>query len=150
MRSEASAGRVIVVGGGELLSLGHAATSVGAEMWVRVRGSSMIPAIARGAEIRIGPLPDRGIRRGDVVLARGATGHPVVHRVSRIAGSLVWLKGDFRLTADAPIAVTEICGLVEAVKWQGEVRPIPPRPSRAVLDIVRRVRAALTDYIRNG
>lgn len=150
MRSEIAAERVVVVGGAELLSLGQAAASAGAELWVRVRGSSMIPAIARGAEIRVGPLPPRDLRTGDVVLARSATGRPVVHRISRIAGALVWLKGDFRLTADAPIAVSDILGLVDAVRIDGTVRPISPRPSRALRDVVHRLRAAVKDYIAHA
>lgn len=150
MRSETPVERVVVVGGTELLSLGQAAASAGAELWVRVRGSSMIPAIGRGAEIRVGPLPPRDLRTGDVVLARGASGNPVVHRISRIAGPLVWLKGDFRLTADAPIATSDILGLVDAVRVDGMVRPMSPRRSRALRDVVRRLRAAVKDYITNA
>lgn len=150
MRSDTATDRVIVVGGAELLSLGEAVASAGAELWVRVRGSSMMPAISRGAEIRVGPLPARELRAGDVVLARSATGSPVVHRISRIAGPRVWLKGDFRLAADAPIDASEILCLVDAVRIEGTVRPVAPRRSRAWRDVVRRLRAALKDYIANA
>lgn len=147
MRSEAARERPISVERSEFLALGMAATSVGAELWVKVRGSSMAPAIAQGAEIRIAPLPTRPLRRGDVVLARGATGAPVVHRIWRLSGARVWLKGDFRVAPDLPIPTSNIIGLVDAVRVNREVSAITARPSRAPRDVLRRFRAALKDYV---
>jgi hypothetical protein len=148
MERESRAGRAVSVGTDDFLSIVADAVLAGGSSWVRVRGASMLPSIPRGSDVRVDPLPARGVSRGDVVLARGASGRPIAHRVWAIVGDRIWLKGDFRVTPDSPIRRGDIIGLVSMVRCAGSETPLSKRASRAPREIARRWRAFARDVLR--
>jgi signal peptidase I len=148
MERESIAGRVLSVETDDFLALVIDALSAGGSTWVRVRGASMLPTIPRGSQVRVDPLPAGGVRRGDVVLARGATGRPIAHRVWAIVGDRIWLKGDFRVSPDSPIRRADVIGLVSLVSFAGTTAMISKRASRAPREIARRWRAFARDVLR--
>ena len=142
--------RSVAVNRNEFMTLVRETVSAGGSAWIHVRGASMLPAIPRGSEIRVDPLPAGGARRGDVVLASAMNGSPVAHRVWAALGERVWLKGDFRVTPDSPIRRADIIGLVSMVSSDGAVVAIPRRASRAPRDVARRWRAFAKDVLRGA
>lgn len=150
MASDGRAPRALPVDGTELLSVAKAATDAGNGIWILVRGASMLPAIPRFALIHVVRARPDEVRRGDIVLARSADGHPVVHRVWFSLGQRLWLKGDFRVTPDAPITRSAVVGVVEAVRYGNRLSPPPARVSLAPLDVARRWRAFARDLVIRG
>lgn len=142
--------RPLAVDGDDLLALAAETTRAGGSVWVHVRGASMTPAIPRGSDVRIGPVPARPLRRGDVVLARDPRGRPLVHRVWLRIGDRLWLKGDARVTPDRAVASGEILGMVEAVRRDGRLEAIPPRPRVRPRELAQRWRAVVRDALRGG
>lgn len=72
-----------------------------------LRGSSMEPAIPRGALVLATDGADRAIVAGDVVSFREASGTIVTHRVTAVAGTgeetLLTTKGDANTNADPAV-----------------------------------------------
>ena len=124
--------RVVVVSREALLETVEMATATGAAAWVRARGTSMLPAIPRGAAVRVGPPAARGIARGDVVLASFDDGLPVLHRVRAVREGRVWLKGDNRIFGDPPIPLDRVIGVVDAVEIDGVAVALDRRPRRSL------------------
>jgi hypothetical protein len=118
--------RSLEVDRAELLEVVRAATSVGASLWIRIRGGSMVPAIPADGEVRLVARAARQIRIGDVVLARAAGGQPVLHRVRAISDDFVQLKGDNLTAADDPLPVSDVIAIADAVRAGDRVAPIPP------------------------
>ena len=132
--------RAIEVDRAELLDVVRDATSVGASLWIRIRGGSMNPAIPTGAEVRVTAVAAHQLRIGDVVLARATDGQPVLHRVRSIDAGRVQLKGDNLSGPDDPLAVDEIIAIADAVRVDGTVTPIPAEPRALHKRAMRRVR----------
>jgi hypothetical protein len=120
--------RSIEVDRAELLEVVRDATAVGASLWIRIRGGSMMPAIPTDGEVRVVALADRQIRVGDVVLARAARGQPVLHRVRSVGGDHVQLKGDNLAAADEPLPIRDVIAIADAVRAGGCAAPIPAAP----------------------
>ena len=133
----------------ELLEVVREATSVGASLWIRIRGGSMMPAIPTDGEVRVVPLSARRIRVGDVVLARTITGQPVLHRVRSLGEDHVQLKGDNLAVADDPLPMSEVIAIADAVRAGGRVAPIPAAP-RAILQRLARTLRHLWRRMANG
>lgn len=67
----------------------------GRKVTIRATGWSMLPLIWDDRDtITLGPLSPDSIRVGRIVLAQLGTGRYVVHRISKIRGSRVVLRGD--------------------------------------------------------
>jgi len=149
-RSEMNAERVMTVSADELLSLAADVTRAGAGIWVRVRGGSMMPTIERGSDVLVEPVPSTGVRHGDIVLVRDSSGRPLLHRIVRVANNRVWLKGDFRVTIDAPVDADAIVGIATQLRRDGKVTALSRSMPNAPLDIFRRWRGYTKDLLRRG
>jgi SOS-response transcriptional repressor LexA len=114
----------------------------GAEMWLRVRGGSMHPAIPSGSLVRVRPLPARPLRRGDVVLADVGAGRCVLHRVVRVDGGVVRLHGDATLDPDPPVPSDAVLALADRAEANGRVLSLEPRAWESARRALRRVRRA--------
>lgn len=107
-------------------------------MWVRARGASMRPAIPHGAAVHL--IPTREARPGDIVLATLPSGEPVLHRVTRVRGTRIILRGDSLLRADPAISVDAVIGVVDLVRVSGQTFDAAERPRASRAALVRRVR----------
>jgi hypothetical protein len=128
-----SRARTLELGRDDLLGLVADVVESGSRVWVKVRGASMAPAIPPGADVRLGPVRERSLRTGDVVLARLPSGLPVLHRVKAVRRREIVLQGDALPNADPVIGPRAIIARGEAVRVGSVERPMPgrgPRPWR--------------------
>lgn len=119
--------RALAISEEQLLGLVRDVVGAGAPLWVRARGSSMHPTVKDGALVRLVPLPERPLRRGDVVFAIMRGGNPVIHRVREVAPEQVTLQGDNMLYADAPLAAGDVIALADTVQQDTRASAIPGR-----------------------
>jgi phage repressor protein C with HTH and peptisase S24 domain len=95
-----------------------------------LRGDSMAPALTAGDVLDVAPL-DGAPLPGDVVVATRA-GMLVAHRVLRVDGGAIWLRGDAARAADPPLPLGAVIGRVVGSERRMSLRRI-----------VRRLREAL-------
>ena len=127
--------RTLELGREDLLGLVAGAVESGSQVWVRIRGASMAPAVPAGADVRLGPVRERSLRKGDVVLARLPSGLPVLHRVKSLRAHDVVLQGDALPSADPPVGYPAIVARADAVRVGAVELPVPargPRPWRRI------------------
>jgi peptidase S24-like protein len=122
----------------EVAELVRLVLASGSSMWVRARGASMRPAIPHGAAVHL--VPTRETRPGDIVLAILPTGEPLLHRVARVRGTRITLRGDSLLRADPAIAIDAVIGVVDLVRVGGRTFDAAERPRASRAPLVRRVR----------
>lgn len=136
----------------DLLALVRDVTAHGTAVWVRARGTSMFPAIPPDAEVRLVSLPDRTLRRGDVVFALLPGGQPVIHRVELVGDESVVLRGDNVERSDGIIPLADVVALADAVRSGGAMRTVRPL-SNSVGGTIERLWAKLatrTSTVVNG
>jgi hypothetical protein len=85
-------------------------------VWIRVRGVSMLPTIPSGALVRLVPLPERPLRRGEVVLAVLPNGACVLHRVRAGRDGALTLSGDNNMAGDPPVRRADVLALADRVR----------------------------------
>lgn len=104
----------------ELAQLGDLILKQGAELRFQATGTSMQPAIQDGQMIRVGPVPQGGPRRGDILFYRSGSDRAVIHRLLRkvrIKGGEWFLSGgDACVDTDAPVPADQVLGRVVAVE----------------------------------
>ena len=120
----------------------------GHEVRVRVAGSSMVPALWPGDELRVRALaPDESVGRaavpamGDLLLfvrdGRLCT-HRLVDRLDDAGGSRLITCGDAAIKCDPPIAASEILGTVASITRGGREIPIASSPAQRLLSFAIR------------
>ena len=63
------------------------------------KGNSMLPFIRpRTDEIKLSPIDNKSIQKGNIVLAKTDDGNYVIHRIEKIDGDTITLRGDGNLT----------------------------------------------------
>ena len=134
----------------EMVSLVREVVYAGGALRVRAPGGSMLPAIPRGALVRIRGVPDRGIERGDVVLALTAQGEPVLHRVIAIDGEVLTTRGDAALVDDPPTPRSRVIGVATHVSYLGMERELPRRAPRSLSVAALKLRRRLARAVRRG
>jgi signal peptidase I len=116
----------------DYLALLEEIATEGTAVTMRVRGSSMLPAIPNGAVVRLEPLADGTLGVGQVVALRDA-GRMLCHRVVRVyrVGDQKWVQtwGDMCPQPDVAVPVSSVIGLIVAIVEDGSERPLQPRPS---------------------
>ena len=128
-------------------ALCQAALLAGEPLRLRIRGTSMVPALWPGESVTIDSLDMKCIKIGQIVVF-SRDGHFVIHRVVRIDppvdgtndGTMV-TRGDTAVRDDAPVLRSEYLGAVAAVHRFGAARPVrlkPSRSARAVASLIRR------------
>lgn len=127
-----SSSRVLEVPADVLASVIRETTSAGGSTWLKVRGTSMLPTIPRIAEVRVDPVPRLGLRRGDVALVEQSGSGLVMHRVVRLRGGTVELKGDNRFEADAPVELHSVIGVAGQIRIGNETIPVPREPAASL------------------
>jgi signal peptidase I len=114
---------------------------------LRVQGSSMLPAICPGDEIRVQSANCNSAEEGDVV-AFSRDGRLFIHRViGRDSGGNLLTQGDALLAPDAPVCADEYLGKVADVRRDGQ--PVPMKTSwlqRAAAALFRRSRTCTSVF----
>lgn len=109
----------------------------------RAAGDSMHPSIRSGEHLHV--VPAEELRVGDVILARASRGL-TAHRIVRIEGARIVMRGDNALRSDGAVDREAVVGRVAAVERDGRCIPIHKSHSpvlRRVAALGRRVRRAL-------
>ncbi|MGE5532565.1 MAG: S24/S26 family peptidase [Bacteroidota bacterium] len=106
-------------------------TNEGNAITLRVRGSSMLPAIPDGAVVRLQPLSEMP-RVGEVIALRDPSGRMLCHRVVRVyrQEEQTWIQtwGDVSREPDAAVPVSSVIGSVVAIVEDESGRAIATRP----------------------
>jgi len=108
----------VIVSVQDLMSVARPALERGQRVRMVAKGSSMLPFIRSGDVVEL-TSTEMGPARGDVVVAQTAPGRYVIHRVVRVAGEGVWLRGDSQRRAEGPVVPGEVFGRVAAVERSG-------------------------------
>lgn len=142
--------RLLEIDDRDLVDIIRATGRSGLKTWLRVRGSSMQPVIPHRGEVLIRARGDDSVKRGDVVMAIAVHGLPVIHRVARVDGTDVHLKGDHCVRADPPIPMEQILGVVEAVRRDGRVHDVSRHPPLAPRFFILRWYRYLRRHLHHG
>ena len=71
----------------------------GHQVIIPSKGNSMFPFIRPGTdEIELSPIDNNSIRKRNIVLAKTEEGNYVIHRIEKIDGDVITLRGDGNLT----------------------------------------------------
>ena len=85
----------------------------GKEVEIAVKGQSMRPFLKHGEKVIVAPLTHHTLlKRGMIILARTADGTVMMHRIFRISGEQIVMKGDGNLYQTEPIQRNDILGIV--------------------------------------
>ena len=134
----------------EMMTLTREIVGAGGALHVRAPGGSMRPTIPRGALVRIGPVPDDGIRPGDVVLALTADGEPVLHRAVVVRRDGIVMRGDASITMDPPVPHERVIGVATHVREDGKERALGRRAARSFTVSALKVRRRLERMVRRA
>ena len=98
--------------------------AAGSEVELRTKGSSMLPFIVGDRDsVRLKAMP--AYAEGDAVLAEIAPGRFVLHRIVRIDGDCVTLKGDGNLVGTESCRLGDVKGkAVAVVRPGGRIRDL--------------------------
>ena len=106
---------------GELMPIIRSALERGQRVRMTVNGSSMVPFIHDNDTVELEPLCSLP-RFGDIVLALGANGHYVAHRVVQVKGEGIYLRGDAQTHCEGPLMFENILGKVIQSEHHGKIR----------------------------
>ena len=98
-----------------LLDEGHSVT-------LTLRGISMRPFLEDGRDKAILTKPSKPVRVGDVVLAEVSSRRYALHRIVKIEGSLVTMRGDGNLATEQ-FDASKVLGIVHCFYRKGRKRP---------------------------
>jgi hypothetical protein len=123
------------------VALCRGALASGARVSLRIRGTSMLPALWSGDSVSVRPANLTDIQLGElVVFVRNR--HFVVHRFVRHAsgadGVGIVTRGDACLHDDLPVSWHEFLGVVDCVSHVGRDRswPLAASPYRSVARLI--------------
>lgn len=96
-----------------LFGAAHEELNEGRSVLIRVQGQSMLPFFRSGATVRIEPLHEDDIRRGNVLFAQTDEGHYLIHRLIDFEGeNRVTLMGDGNYVGTESIDRKRLLGCV--------------------------------------
>jgi signal peptidase I len=109
----------------ELMPLIYSALQRGQCVRLTVKGGSMRPFIRSGDVVELEPV-DCLVRVGDVVLLRCGSGEEgyVLHRVVRVQGEKIFIRGDAQEISDGPFAQGDVLGRVTTTYCNGRLRQL--------------------------
>jgi hypothetical protein len=107
----------------EVLPIIRATLERGQRVRMTVSGTSMLPFLRDGDVVELEPL-GAAPRAGDVVLAQGPAGPCVLHRVVRVTGEGLFLRGDAQEDREGPLAPGDVLGKVTLCYRHGHARAV--------------------------
>jgi signal peptidase len=143
----------------QLISLVEELLRAGRGVRLKVAGSSMFPFIKDGDVVEI-EKPGPRLRKGDVLLVRVSGNKYVIHRVVKVYGEYLYLRGDSQQGLQGPFRRGDVVGRVVAI-YRGRRRYTLERgflhimallrihitPSRRILTILVKVIDKVLDFI---
>lgn len=94
----------------------------GRKVTIRATGWSMLPLIWDDRDtITLGPLSEDSIQVGRIVLAQLGTGRYVVHRITKIQGSRIVLRGDGNPYQEEYVHQDKILGELVGINRAGKL-----------------------------
>ena len=126
----------------------------GKEVEIAVKGQSMRPFLKHGEKVIVAPLTHHTLlKRGMIILARTADGTVMMHRIFRISGEQIVMKGDGNLYQTEPIQRNDILGIVTSLNRKGRKVSLYTCPKRWMAQcwqiyLVRRIGLKLYDWLR--
>ena len=93
----------------------------GRSVELMTKGASMSPFI-RGERDSVELVKRDKVEVGDIVLCQITPGHYVLHRIHRLNGERVQLKGDGNLDGTEACTLAEVCGTVDFIIRKGKRR----------------------------
>ena len=115
VRHKEFANDVIIPEIARLLDEGHSVT-------LTLRGVSMRPFLEDGRDKAILTKPSKPVRVGDVVLAEVSSRRYALHRIVKIEGSLVTMRGDGNLATEQ-FDASKVLGIAHCFYRKGRKRP---------------------------
>jgi hypothetical protein len=98
--------------------------ATGKPVLLKARGNSMYPMIPDGTQVLVAPLaPTARLKIGQVVFARTGQSY-LLHRVLKVAGDKVLLKGDWNRAQDGWFARDLLIGWAVCLWRNGERFPL--------------------------
>lgn len=96
-----------------LFGAAHEELNANHSVLIRVQGQSMLPFFRSGATVRIEPLREEDVRRGNVLFAQTDDGHYLIHRLIDFEGEdRVTLMGDGNYVGTESIDRNRLLGCV--------------------------------------
>ncbi|MDD4919439.1 MAG: S24/S26 family peptidase [Bacteroidales bacterium] len=88
---------------------------------IPVKGNSMLPLIRPGTDdIELSPLNKRSIEKGNIVLAQTEDGRYLVHRIEKVEGEVVFIRGDGNVSARETCSINNIFAQVTGIFRKGK------------------------------
>lgn len=110
----------------------------------------MLPAISRGALVRVEAVPAGGLAIGDVVLALTADGEPLLHRVAAVFDNHIATRGDAVSHDDPPVPLARVIGIATHVRDRTGQHSLAQRPRRSVTVTMLKLRRRVARVVRRA
>lgn len=104
----------------EYVSMLRELTEQGKEVSLLISGSSMSPFLAHQRDFICFKMPDRDLRRGDMVFYQRKNGQFVMHRIWKKKTDGFYIVGDAQVDIEGPIQQEQIFAYVTKVKRKDE------------------------------
>lgn len=104
----------------ELMPVIRAALARGQRVRMTVTGSSMLPFLRDSDVVELEPAP--APRLGDMVLVQCTEERYVLHRVARVEGEALFLRGDAQRHCEGPFTPRDVLGRVTTSYRNGHIR----------------------------
>ena len=102
------------------------ALRIGAEIRLRVTGTSMLPAVWPGDTLRVRSISGTSLSRGGIALCL-RDGRLSAHRVVGRSGAQLITRGDAMPQCDPPVPASEVLGIVIGIMRSDQAeRPVGP------------------------
>jgi len=113
----------MIVPSRELMPVIHAALQRGQRVRMSVNGSSMLPFLRDGDVVELEPVRTLPMP-GDIMLVRGLQERYVLHRVVRIEGDALFLRGDAQSGCEGPFTRRDVLAKVVMSYPNGRARAL--------------------------
>ncbi len=90
------------------------------EVKIKASGNSMEPVIKNGKDIVVIRKLKRDIRKGDIILFKRDNNSLVLHRVTRLNGDDLTLRGDSQWTSEL-VNKSRVVGILDCIERDGRV-----------------------------
>lgn len=104
----------------EYVSTLRALAEEGHEVSMLIAGSSMTPFLCHLRDRIFFAVPDRPLRRGDMVFYQRASGQYVMHRIYKVKKDGYYIVGDAQTQVEGPVAREQIFARITRVERKGK------------------------------
>ncbi|MGN1168258.1 MAG: S24/S26 family peptidase [Lachnospiraceae bacterium] len=104
----------------EYLSILKELVQEGKEVSLLVSGSSMSPFLIHERDYVYFRMPDRELKKGDIVFFQRINGQYIMHRIQKVRPEGYYIVGDAQTEIEGPILQEQIFAIVTKVKRKGK------------------------------